>query len=318
MPTLEVHTLNQEIAVDMPQALVTRVGAIAAGGVAYELGIKAPETSGAFSFGGNLLPGDIINRSPAMSVIGEYMPPIESARRDFEALHDSELIGDLMRRARLSKLTGCIMPDLVRNHKGYTNTGIKAVKELGLGTTSRETHRVVYFARLAELTGRLPTDEEKAKEVDHICRNPACIYHTQLIDGDKNNALMAEARRIEPEIVAGQMFYITDILQDLPWLKYAIVEEGDRPAKVISTRLGPYALRLAHMNELVYGERVACEVYDSLKTLAKKPVNRKSRAKLRQSKPIPGHMNLFPNTKFKKKHISDIKEKYQTAEKLVS
>jgi hypothetical protein len=313
LPGLETHTLNQDTAHELPAMLVTRAGAIAAGGAAQLYANQAPEISGAFLNvdGSNR---DLIEASPAVTVLGDYLPSIKQAQIEFEKLHDSELVGDLMKRARLSKLTGCILSDLSPTHKGYTKTGIKAVKELGLGNTSRETHRVVHFARQAEETGELPTEEDKLMQVDHECRNPRCIYHTRLLDGDVNNELMYQARKIEPDIIAGKVTYIPDLLEKLTWLTFALAEEGDLPAKVISTRLGPYVLRLAHPEEMVvYGERVSCSVYDSLPSPGKKPVNRKSRAKPRVPKSIAGHEVLFTKTKYRKQHVTDIKKLYEAA-----
>jgi len=320
VPGLELHTLNQ---VETEAAVRAGDGAIAAG-QALLAARKSPETPGDFSlprldeFLGlethdNRLPPE----SPALTVIGDYMPSVQTAEQVFEALHDSELVGDLMLQARLSKLTGCIMrPEAYRNNKGYSKTGIKAVRELGLGSTSREAHRVVHFARMAEATGQLPTPEDLSKQVDHICRNPACIYHTRLMEPEDNNALRGEATKIEPDIVAGQALYIADLLHELPWLTFALAEEDQRPAKVISTRLGPYVLRLAHPEEfVVYGERIACEVYDSLKPPGQKPTRRKSRAKLKTAKPIKDHADLFPKTKYRKKHIPSLEELYEAAMK---
>ena len=296
MPGLEIHTLNQDIARELPVQLAARAGAIAAGSAA-PLGYKAPESSGAFLIESSesMQPdGSVIDSSPAVSVIGDYLPSIETALKDFEALQDSDLVGDLMRRSRISLLTGCIEPDLTPNHKGYMKTGIKAVKELGLGTTSREAHRVVHFARIAEATGELPTEEEKDEQVDHECRNQKCIYHTRSLKPDLNNALMARARKVEPKLTSGQGFYATDLLEKLPWLTFALFDEGGQPLKVISTPLGPFALRLAHPNEfLVYGERVKCDVYDSSKPRAKKPSRRKSRAKSKAYIPMDGEVPLF-------------------------
>jgi hypothetical protein len=317
LPGLEIHTLPRDNAQELSDLLISRAGQ-AATSTQVDLAYEAPETSGAFSFDDPEFLDFEPHESPAMSVLGDYMPALERASEDLELLQESDLIGDLMHRARLSKLTGCIMPDLSPNHKGYTKTGIKAVKELGLGTTNRETHRVVHFARLAEKTGRLPTIEEMKKEVDHTCRNPRCVYHTQLLDGDENNRNMADAREIEPEIIAGKIFYISDRLDKWPWLKFAIAAEEEIPSKVISSRLGPYALWLASDKELVvYGQRLKCEVYDSLKPLGKKPINRKSRAKVRIPKPIEGNQVLFTKTKYRKRHIPDVKEMYRANNSLI-
>lgn len=318
MPGLELHTLNQ---VETEAAARAGDGAIA-GRPALRVAEEPPETSGGFSlphldkFLSRELQDDMLPLgSPALTVIGDYMPSVQTAEREFEALHDSELVGDLMLQAKISKLTGCIMrPEAYRNSKGYSKTAIKAVRELGLGSTSREAHRVMHFARMAELTGQLPAAEDLNKQVDHFCRNPACLYHTRLMEPKDNNALRGEATRIEPDIVVGQALYIADLLHELPWLTFALADEGQRPAKVISTRLGPYALRLAHPEEfVVYGERVACEVYDALKPPGQKPTRRKSRAKLKTTKPIKNHTALFPETKYRKKHIPGLEELYEVA-----
>jgi hypothetical protein len=318
VPGLELHTLNQ---VETEAAMRAGDGAIA-GRLVSRAAEKSPVTTGDFSLpqldeylGFKSAMHISSSEGPAFTVLEDYLPPVEIAERDFDALHDSELVGDLMHQARISKLTGCIMrPDAYRNSKGYSKTGIKAVRELGLGTSSREAHRVVHFARMAESTGRLPTLEDLSMEVDHICRNPACLYHTRSMKPEFNNALRGEATRIEPDIVSGQTLYITDLLHELPWLTYALAEEGGIPAKVISTRLGPYALRLVHPDEfVVYGERVACDVYDSLKPPGKKSTRRKSRARLKKIKPIKDHSDLFPKTKYRKKYIASLEEKYEAA-----
>ena len=320
MSTLELHTLNR---VEIEAAARAGDGAIA-GRMAMRALEKSPGITGDFSLPAldeflGLEPRDITlpPESPALTVIGDYMPSVESAEREFETLHDSCLVGDLMLQARISKLTGCIMrPTAYRNNKGYSTTGIKAVRELGLGTTSREAHRVVHFARMAELTGQLPTPEDLNKQVDHFCRNPACLYHTRLMEPKENNILRGEATRIEPDIITGQALYATDLLHELPWLTFALAEEGEQPQKVISTRLGPYALRLANPNEfVVYGERITCEIYDSLKSPGKKPARRKSRAKLKTVKPIKDHADLFHKTKYRKKRIPTVEELYEAAPK---
>src|SRR5438270_3014646 len=174
VPGLELHTLNQ---VETEAAVRAGDGAIA-GRLALHAAEKSPVITGDYSLprldeflGLQMESKTLASKGPALTVLEDYLPPVETAEQDFEALHDSDLVGDLMLQARLSKLTGCIMrPDAYRNDKGYSKTGIKAVRELGLGSSSREAHRVVHFARMAESTGRLPTPEELCQQVDHICR----------------------------------------------------------------------------------------------------------------------------------------------------
>ena len=255
----------------------------------------------------------IIAESPALTVAEEYLTPLDSAEQDYEELIKSDLVGDLMQQARLSKLTGCIMRvDRYRNDKGYTRTGIKAVRELGLGSTSREAHRVVHFARMAEQTGKLPDAADLSKQVDHICRNPACLYHTRLLEPKENNSLRAEAARIEPIVTSGQMLYAADLLDELPWLTFSLAEDGELPAKAISTRLGPFCLRLAHTSEaIVYGDSLGCDAYDALKPLGKARPTRKSRATLKVPTPIQDHKVLFPKTKYRKHKIPNQKVLYE-------
>lgn len=299
----EVHTLDQLNQPELPQALLVRAVQIAVGCRTAPLQDKAPGYPGAFS----------LAESPAVSAIGDELPPIAYQEERLEAMRESKLLGDLMRQARLSKITGCIMlPDKWRNHKGYPKVSSKAAKELGIGY-HRELHRVVHFLGLADSTGRPPTPEELSMQVDHKCRNPACCDHTRRMEPVQNNVLKDEAAKIEPLITNGQVFYAEDILAAMPWLlKTLVFEDEARPARVISTRLGPFALRAACTEPfIIYGERIACEVYDSLRPPGKKTYQRPSRA--RPFKPVEGNGAFFARNKFKKKRVSNQKELYQQA-----
>lgn len=294
MPSLEIHTLNQ-VETDMPAELLAHAARLAAG-IDHDAPEKAPEYPGAFSLGSVAL-GRRAESSPALTVIGDYLPDIVSQEENFALMQESELLGSLMRQARLSKLTGCIMRTSVyRSHKGYSKTGIKAVRELGLGTSSRDAHRVVYFARQYEMTGQLPTAEELGMEIDHICRNPACMNcaHTRAIPKKENNEKRYDANLLEPVVTQGRQLYIGDLLEKYPWLTKTMAFEGDLPKMLISTRLGPFVLRIANPSAaVVYGERLPGDIFDELKPFAKKTSRRKSRAKPRTYVPIAGSLDIF-------------------------
>ena len=294
MPGIEIHTLNQ-VDTELPEALLARAIRTAEG-IGYDAHEKAPEQPGAFSLGATAAAGSI-SLSPALTVVGEYLPSLESQQDNLAAMQESELLGGLMKDARLSKLTGCIMRTSVsRDHKGYSKTAIKAVRELGLGSSSRGAHRVVYFARRYELTGQLPTDDELSMEIDHICRNPACMNcaHTRAMTGKDNNLLRYDANLLEPVITQGRQLFIGDMIDRYPWLTHAMAFEDDMPRLTISTRLGPFILRIANKKQpVVYGERLDGDIFDELKPFSKKPIRRKSRAKPRIYVPIPGSVDIF-------------------------
>jgi hypothetical protein len=306
---------------EMPDLLFARAvaptGAVAAP-AAHEH--ESPGNPGDFSFinGRPTVPAvlnmDMLS-SPAVSAVGEGLPSLIDQQEHLEALRESELMGDLMRKVRLSRLTGCIMqPDVWRNHKGYPKVALKAAKELGIGS-SREMHRVVHFLFEAESTGEAPTKEQLSQQVDHICRNPACCSptHTRRMSNAENNSLKDEAAKVEPMIINGQLFYAEDILKRLPWLRDTIVNSGeDLPRRAISTRLGPFALRVACPDQsVVYGERLNCEVYDALRPPGRNTYVRPSRAK--KPAPIKNQKSIFHQTKYSKKDLPTTKERYQAA-----
>lgn len=268
--------------------------------------VRAPETSGAFSFEDNFLfPGRpaYYEQSPGGSIIGDVLPPIVSQEEQLALMQESELMGELMQQARLSKITGCILrPDLFRNQNGYSKVKSSVANEIGLGSYT-EIQRLSFFLYKTMTTGELPTAEEKSMQVDHTCRDGACgnPSHYRLINSKENNQLKDKAGKIEPVIIRGQLFYLTDLLNKMPWLEHAITQEGEElPEKVISTRMGPFALRLASPPEgIVYGERVPCGIFDSLRPLGKNNYVAPSRAK--RQRYVKGQKAMYRKDKFTKK-----------------
>ena len=314
---------NTDVIPTLNDALM-RAGALTQEGFAPTLIQLSPEITGDFSFYkleeflglqpelGLEVPPD----SPAFTTIPDHLPSVESQEELLGTLQESEMLGDLMRQVRLSKLTGCFMrPAAARNHNGYSSVKSPAAKEIGLGTY-REAHRVAHFLHLTETTGQPPAKQELKKTVDHICRNPSCCSpsHTRLLSGKENNALKDKAGKLEPIVIRGQMFYVPDLFPRLPWLEQTIIhEDGEIPERVISTRLGPFALRAALASDaLVYGQRLSCDVYDSLREPGKNNYIAPSRAK--PFKPQDGdHLDIFHKNRFKKKHIPTKKELYEAA-----
>jgi hypothetical protein len=230
----------------------------------------------------------------AVSSIGDHLPSMASQRQQLEELQASEILGPVMETVEMSQFTGCIMrPGTYRDPKGYSKVSLKAAAELGIGR-NRGIHRVVHFVHRAETTGVPPTEEELKKQVDHKCRNPACFSpsHTRPLSNSENNSLKDKAGKVEPMLTRGQLFMVKDLMSKLPWLKDTILsEESDMPTKVISTPLGPFALRSVHPDQaIVYGERLKCEVFDALKQPAKNTYRRPSRRKI--ATPIIGQLAL--------------------------
>jgi len=268
---------------------------------------ESPVLTGDFSFNNITVldrePHEAPEACPAVTVVDDYLPPIFRQVERFEEMQDIEMLGDLMCQARLSKLTGCFLrPDLWRNHNGYAKVKSQAAKELGLGSW-RDIHRFSHFMYKIAITGEMPTPEEKSQKVDHICRNPSCFNpaHTRLMPDRENNILKDKAKKLEPAIVNGQLVYLGDLLSKMPWLEHTVMsEDGELPDHVISTRLGPFALRLANPEEfVVYGQRLTCDAYDALRPFGKTNYVAPSRAKKFQ--PAEGNRDLFPKTKFRKK-----------------
>ncbi len=279
---------------------------------------KSPVTTGDFSLGGIALAPNLFSESPAVTVVNDFLPPLDEQAQTFEQMQGMEdMLGELMFQARLSKLTGCIMnPNFWRNDKMYAKLRSKKAKEVGLRTFV-DGHRAARYLYDAAITGDMPTPEALRQQVDHICRNPSCFNpnHTRFMDNKTNNQLKDVAAKLEPKVTGGQLFYMRDLSEKLPWLSHTVIPEGeDLPEQVISTRLGPFALRYADPYEsVVYGERLACAVYDNLREPAKSSYSRPSRAK--KFKPIENHADLFPKTKFRKKQLVSNKELYDMAPK---
>lgn len=307
---------------DVPGDVLTRalaVGAVAPSNASYE----SPEITGDFSLEAydpttlqslGAITTQTVLRS-AVSSIGDHLPTIKAQELELGQLKESDLLGDLMESARMSALTGCVMyPEAYRDHKGYSRKTVLAAKELGIRGNSG-VHRLVHFLRTAELTGQAPTEEELGKQIDHRCRNTACCSysHTRPLNNAENNSLKDKARKVEPMIIGGQLFIVRDLLDELPWLQDTIVDENrEIPLKVISTTLGPFALRAAHPEQaVVYGEKLKCEVFESLNPLGKSFYKRPTRAK--KPKPIQGQAGIFPSTKYTKKTIPSAKDLYVAA-----
>lgn len=307
--------------------MIARAGSIAAGAAAWAECSphkeKSPEITGDFS----LSPLDqylglkiddgprSVPESPALTTIPEYLPPIADMEKLFEQLQDSDMMGDLMYKARMSKLTGCFFrPEAARNHNGYSAVKSKAAKEIGLGTY-REAHRVAHFLHRAEKTGKLPTKEELGKKVDHICRCTSCWNpaHTRLLSNQKNNELKRAAGKIEYVVISGQQFYAGDLFQALPWLEHTVISEEDEyPVRAISTRMGPFALMAALPEaSIVYGHSLPCDAFDSLRPTGKNNYIPKSRAK--PFTPIKDNRVLFHGNKYKKRHLPTKKDLYEQA-----
>lgn len=176
------------------------------------------------------------------------------------------------------------MPQLSRDHRGYhRKQSVEIARELGLprASSSQPLHRLTHYAAEAERTGQLPTAEELAKQVDHKCRNTGCCNpnHERALSGKENNSLKDKARKVEPAVINSQGFYVDDLLPRLPWLEATVANsEDDYPEQVISTRNGPYILRrIEPGHPMVFGERVACAIFDALKPLGKNSYRRPSR-----------------------------------------
>lgn len=325
MPGLEIHTLNQ-VNVNAEAALRAGDGAIAVC-PAYGCTEKSPENTGDFSllpldeFLGLQVEAPTTLDSPALTTIPEFLPSLDSMEELFEQLQDCEMMGDLMYRARMSRLTGCFFrPEAARNHNGYSSVKSKAAKEIGLGTY-REAHRVAHFMYKVIETGELPTDEELGKKVDHICRCTSCWNpaHTRLLSNQKNNELKRAAGKIEYVVISGQQFYIGDLLQKLPWLEHTLISNEDEyPVRAISTRAGPFALLVASpessiistpVASIVYGHRLRCDAFDSLRPLGKNNYFAPSRAK--PYKPVKNNTELFHKNKYKKKQRPTQQELYE-------
>ncbi|MBX4188908.1 HNH endonuclease [Candidatus Saccharibacteria bacterium] len=306
MTGLELHTLNQV----GPEAAV-RAGDGAPVTIWQSLAAeKSPGTTGDFSF-----PVLDAVQSSAMTIVPDFLKPVDAQRELLGTLRESELLGDLMREVRLSKLTGCFMrPEAARNHNGYSRVKSAAAKEVGVGSY-RDAHRVAHFLFAVEQSGELPSEEDLHKTVDHICRNPSCCnpVHTRLMSSNDNNVLKDKAKKLEPTIIKGQAFFWRDIQHNLPWLEHAVIEnEGDVPEKVISTRLGHFALLyVSEDSSWVMGTRLSDDVYDGLRPLGKNNYFATSRAK--GFKPVENNQTIFHPRKFKKKKRSTQKELYEAA-----
>lgn len=316
MPRLEIHTLNQ-VEVSAGAAVRAGDGAIIAR-LALGHAEESPANTGDFSLPPldeylGLQPVDETIDSPALTTIPEHLPPLDVMEELFEQLHDSKTMGDLMYGARMSRLTGCFLrPEAARNHNGYSAVRSKAAKSIGLGTY-REAHRVAHFLHKFEQTGEHPTKEELAKKVDHICRCTSCWNpaHTRLLTNQQNNELKRAAGKIEYVVISGQQFYAGDLFEKLPWLEHTVIsEEGEYPVKAISTRMGPFALLMASPEaSIIYGHRLSCEVFESLRPTGKNNYFAKSRAK--PFKPVKDNTELFHKNKFKKKRRPTQAELYE-------
>ncbi|HET7529250.1 MAG TPA: hypothetical protein VFJ84_03435 [Candidatus Saccharimonadales bacterium] len=315
MPGLELHTLNQVEA----DAIVRAGDGAAAARPAIRRAEKSPVITGDFSlppldeFLGLQVEAPTTLDSPALTTIPEFLPSLDSMGELFEQLQDCEMMGDLMYRARMSRLTGCFFrPEAARNHNGYSSVKSKAAKEIGLGTY-REAHRVAHFMYKVIETGELPTDEELGKKVDHICRCTSCWNpaHTRLLSNQKNNELKRAAGKIEYIVISGQQFYIGDLLQKLPWLEHTLISNEDEyPVRAISTRAGPFALLVTSPEaSIVYGHQLQCEAFDSLRPLGKNNYFAPSRAK--PYKPVKNNSELFHKNKYKKKRRPTQQELYE-------
>lgn len=317
-------TIEMIGAQDNADALLARLAEFDGGIAAPDLLAESPVTTGDFS-----LPLDTFlgleladtahppTESPALTVINDYLPSIESQAELLGNLQESELLGELMREARLSKLTGCFMrPEAYRNHNGYSRVKSKAAKEIGVGSY-RDAHRVAHFLYKTATTGLPPTSQELNRKmtVDHICRNPSCCNpeHTRLLTNKANNILKDRAKKIEPKIIEGQGLYVADLYEKLSWLEHTIIfGEAEIPERVISTRLGPFALRAASADGAwVYGHKLFCDVYESLRELGENKYFAPSRAK--PFTPVKNNKDLFHKNKFKKKNIPTQKELYDQA-----
>ncbi len=330
-----LQTYTQELALfpefasagEIPADLLARAAQIGADGTGYDT-LRAPATTGAFSFKEAELQFESYSdpnatsifmlQSSALSAMGDRLPSIVNQQEQLAALQSSELLGNAMENAKMSDLTGCIMrPGTWRSHKGYPKLSLVAAKELGLRGES-EAHRMVFFVRQAELTGEVPTEEEKAMQVDHVCRNPACcsFSHLRLLAKEVNNSLKDVAAKIEDKVIACQQMHAADILEKNPWLGETISpEDQDVPSRVISTRVGPYALRWADPDQaIIYAEKLSCTVYESLKPVAKKTYERPSRRK--PLKKIENQRSMFVHNKYSRKnHPRTTKALYKVAEK---
>lgn len=315
MPGLEIHTLNQVYA-----EAAGRAGDGAVARPALRHAEKSPVTTGDFSlppldeYLGLQVESSLVSpSSPALTTIPEYLPSLDSMEELFEQLQESEMMGDLMYKARMSRLTGCFFrPEAARNHNGYSSVRSKAAKEIGLGTY-REAHRVAHFMYKVQQTGELPTKEDLSKKVDHICRCTSCWNpaHTRLLTNEKNNELKRAAGKIEYVVISGQNFYMGDLLQSLPWLEHTLItEEGEYPVKAISTRAGPFALLVTSPDaSIAYGHMLDCDAYESLRPLGRNNYVAKSRAK--PFKPVKDNTELFHKNRFKKMHRPTREELYE-------
>jgi hypothetical protein len=288
LPGLEIHTLNQDTAKELPALLVTRAGAIAAGGAALT-GYQAPEISGAFSFIDTIPTDDDV----VFSVLGKRIWDVDTQieKKDRLAMFPVAL-GALASKATISTTTGCwsvleeehpergIIP-VWRDPKGYAFTW--KPEQYGYKVERPDNFKGVQFHRMAfNMKRRLQglPDLNMYQHLDHVCRWTGCcnIDHLEVVDRKRNNKLRDEARRFESAIIAGQIILGPTGKPELD--EFLDGSDTEFTNIVMSTVAGPHRLVLIDKDPLLFrGEPEPCELLSSVAPPAPNKYERPSRTR---------------------------------------
>lgn len=286
MPGLEVHTLNQDTAQELPDLLVTRAGQIAAGGAAL-YAHEAPEISGAFSLYEDLPQEDVIY-SPTGVKLDSVWSALE--RKERWGLFPVAL-GSLAAEATISTTSGCWSlvegwrdyagKEAWRDDKGYLY--VWNPEHFGFKVDRNDKFKGVAIHRMAYNMKRrlqgLP-DLNRYQHVDHICRWTGCcnIDHLNVLDAARNNQQRDLAKRLEIALMAGQTILGPMGIDWLDELVYSATSEFTNV--LVTTPRGPHRIVVHENDPMIFsGQPEPCELVESVRAPAPTNYERRSRAR---------------------------------------